>query len=346
MSSEINTSYSLETFLLVPKGFKGEGFRGEGESLLRTESLEGRSASLVSSYRVIQTRGKRVLFEKRRSFWFYLAKERFFKISDLGVLDFNELNKLVVYFDKWREAYRKKYVHLERDDGKHVFIKQYSRFDEDYRQFLRRKLRLLNFMLWDLKIELTVDPKKFIRLADEFYFMNRAWNKLRSWLYKRFGHFEYFKVLEITKAGRPHFHILISGIKWIDQKELSDKWASYGGGKIAYIKRVFGRNKLKICAYVMKYVNKTLRKSDKLFSALLFASNRRLFSMSRGCQNMINAGKMPKIKKGFVFVGSVLEQHLIEYCDEKWINLEPFMVITPNFEDYWEFPLIFGVDDG
>jgi hypothetical protein len=73
-----------------------------------------------------------------------------------------------------------------------------------------------------LKIELTVDPKAFFRLYDEYVFIGKAWNKLRSWLLRRYGKFEYLKVLEATKKGRPHLHILISGIKWIPQKELSD----------------------------------------------------------------------------------------------------------------------------
>jgi len=301
------------------------------------------SASLVSSFRVIQTNGDLGIFsKKRRSSWFYLANSVFKRIRDLGFLERKRLEELVVYFNRWRESYRKKYVHLERSDNLHVFIKQYSRFDWDYKRSLRRKLRLLNHVLWDLKIELTIDPKKCMRYSDEFFLLQKGWNRLNSWLKRRFGEFLYFKVLEITKKGRPHFHILISGIKWIDQKELSDLWDSYGCGKIVYIKKVFGRNRLKMCAYVMKYVNKTLRKSDKLFSAVLFASNKRLFAMSKGCQAIVNAGKKPRFKKGFVFAGSILEQYLIEFCNERYVELEPFIVIEANFDDYREFPLVFG----
>jgi len=92
----------------------------------------------------------------------------------------------------------------------------------------------------------------------------------------------------------------------------------------------------------MKYVNKTLRKSDKVFSALLFSSNKRLFSMSSGCQNMINVGKLPKERKGFEFAGSIMEGELVEFCNEKWIELEAFMIIKASFEDYRNFPLVFG----
>jgi hypothetical protein len=327
----------------ISKSCQIESF-SDASSLQRDplDLAQRKSASLVGDYRVSQTFSKRVVLGKRRSKWFYLAKETFFTVGDLGFVERDKLSNLVVYYDRWRESYQRKFVHLEREDNTHIFIKQYSRFEASYREFLRRKLKLLNFMLWDLKIELTIDPKKFLRLADEFNFLKKAWNRLNSWLRKKFGEFEYFKVMEIQKSGRPHFHVLISGIKWIDQKELSDTWSKYGGGEIVYIKRVSGRNNLKMSAYVMKYVNKTLKKSDKVFSALLFASNKRLFSMSSGCQNMLNAGRIPKKPKGFVFSGSVREEALIEFCDEEAFSFEAFMVVEANFEDYRQYPLVFG----
>lgn len=319
-------------------------------------------ASLVSVNRVIQTSQNRVLLgegrrfgfqlrvkdfsigicKKRRSIYFFRAKEALKRISDLGQ-DMN-FGSVVLEFDRWRENYREKYVHLSKEE-KHVFIKSFSRFDSDYRSVLRKKLRLLNFMVWDLKIELTIDPKKFFRVYDEFLFINKAWNKLRSWLHRRYGCFEYFKVLEITKAGRPHFHILISGIKWIPQKELSEIWDSYGGGKIVYVKRVSNRNNVKMSAYVLKYVNKTLRNTDKVYCALLFASNRRLFSISSGCQNMINAGRPPKVKKGFIYEGTVLKNDLVAFTDERNLELGYYLLVEAETRDYYDFPLVFGVRD-
>lgn len=324
--------------------------------------VTGQKASLVSLNRVIQTgqfkpflekegqfkpytpyhRSKKGVWKKRRSIYFFRAKEALKDVVDLG-LSMN-FDLVVLEFDRWRENYAQKYIHLSKKD-KHVFIKSFSRFDPDYRRALQKKLKMLNFMLWDLKIELTIDPKKFFRLYDEFLFINKAWNKLRSWLYRRYGRFEYLKVLEITKAGRPHLHVLISGVKWIPQAELSDIWASYGCGKIVYVKRVSNRNNLKMGAYVLKYVNKTLRNSDKVYSALLFASNRRLFSISRGCQNMINVGAK-KIKKGFIYEGTVLRSDLIALTDERGLKLSYYVVIEAETKDYYEFPYIFCKDYG
>ena len=324
----------------------------------RSDSLEGeererlhQNASLVRVNRVIQTNGDLGFFgQKRRSSWFFMANSMFKRIGDLGFLEFSEveqrkLGNLENYFEAWWNSYHRKYVHLSRENT-HVFIKQYSRFDNDYRQFLRRKLRMLDFMLWDLKIELTIDPKKCMQYSHEFYLLQKGWNRLNSWLRRRFGDFAYFKVMEITKSGRPHFHVLLSGIKWIEQSTLSDLWDSYGCGKIVYIKRVDSRNNVKMSAYVMKYVNKTLNEADRRYSAVLFASNKRLFSMSLGCQNMVNAGKMAKENKGFSFEGSVMDREIIEFCNEKAVEIKAFMVVEADFEDYREFPLLFGMLEG
>ena len=53
---------------------------------------------------------------------------------------------------------------------------------------------------------------QFLRLFG-FYWINRSWAKLRSWLYKRYGHFEFVRVLEPHKSLRPHLHVLINPIK-------------------------------------------------------------------------------------------------------------------------------------
>jgi hypothetical protein len=314
------------------------------EKLLSLEETQPpRLASLVRINRVIQTNENLGVWgEKRRSLWFFLANSHFKRISDLGVLDPSDLEPLEVYFDRWREHYHKRYVHLSRGEN-HVFIKQFSRFDEDYRQFLRRKLRLLNLMVWDLKIELTIDPKKTMRYSDGFFLLKKGWNRLHSWLRRRYGDFPYFQVMEIQKSGRPHLHVLMSGIHWIDHVELSDVWSSYGCGEIVYLKRVDSESQIKMSSYVLKYVNKTLSSEDKAFSAVLFASNKRLFSMSRGCQNMVNVGKELKQKQGYEFEGSVMQSDLAVFCDEKAIELTPFLRIKVETEDFYEFPELFGV---
>lgn len=317
------------------------------ETLLQQEIQQlqqPQRASLVNTRRLIQTNEDlRWNFGKRRSTWFYEANRHFKCIRDLGVLDPAELEQLGIYFDRWREHYHKRYVHLARG-GDHIFIKQYSRFDDDYRLLLRRKLRLLNMMVWNLKMELTIDPKKTMRYSDGFYLLKKGWNRLHSWLRRRYGDFPYFQVMEIQKSGRPHLHVLISGIHWIDHAELSDVWSSYGCGEIVYLKAVDSENQIRMSSYVLKYVNKTLSSEDKAFSAVLFASNKRLFSMSKGCQGMVNVGRELKPNQGYEFLGSVMQADLSVFCDEKAVELSTFLRVRVEIEDYYRFPELFGAD--
>ena len=118
---------------------------------------------------------------------------------------------------------------------------------------------------------------------------------MRAWLLKRYGKFVFVKVLEFQKSGRPHLHVLLKFDKLpkyvtdegyhrdgISHKDLSEIWQKYGGGEVVYIQEC--NSSFKGLAYVLKYVNKTMssvKSYVELFAALLFASNRRLFSMSR-----------------------------------------------------------------
>jgi len=323
--------------------------------------LSEQSTSLDKRDSIIQTDGNdarirvQAQVQRRRrvrSVHYYLARDALSLIVDLGrKMDFGAV---IREFNLWRESCAKKYVHLCRFGGGkdlHVFVRRYSRFDEDYVVPLRRRLKKLDGVAWDLKIELTVDPKRSIRVCSEFVSINRAWNKLRSWLRRRYGDFEFLRVLEVTKAGRPHLHVLIAGIKWIPQSELSQVWYSYGGGRVVYVRRIRGAS-IKARAYVLKYVNKTLGKGEKLYSALLFATNCRLYGMSVGCRRLVwgnggrgsNVGDRAKVRKGFVFLGSVSAMDLLEFCEKKRIEAGGYVVVEVGPSDYWQFPYLFGID--
>ena len=93
----------------------------------------------------------------------------------------------------------------------------------------------------------------------------------------------------------------------------------------------------------MKYVKKSLGEKNKVYSALLFATNARLFGISRGCQSLIRGQKTSgiKIKKGFRFLGSVFSIDLLEFCEKKGIRMTSFMFVKVSPRDYWEFPSVF-----
>jgi hypothetical protein len=85
---------------------------------------------------------------------------------------------------------------------------------------------------------------------------------------------------------------------------------------------------------------------NKLYSALLFASNKRLFSMNKACQNMIRLDEAQKEKQGFAYVGTVAEAELRAYCDERGIEMAPMLRINVERADLYEWPQIFGAEAG
>jgi len=89
----------------------------------------------------------------------------------------------------------------------------------------------------------------------------RAQNLVASWrtLVKRikrhykYARLDYLVVIEHTKRGEPHLHIL-ARCKWIDQRWLSEQWAELTGAPIVDIRRI--KHQRQIVSYVAKYVGK------------------------------------------------------------------------------------------
>jgi hypothetical protein len=212
-----------------------------------------------------------------------------------------------------------------------------NRFSEDYKRRLRKKLYPLRFVKWDLKLELTLDPKKFMLLINEFDFVDDAWAKVRSWLYKKYGHFEFLKVLEVQKVGRPHLHILLSGISYIPHEDLYGIWEKYGGGYV-WIKPIV--SSIDAVSYVLKYVNKSIFGEDKTYAALLFASNKRMFSMSRGLKDLTGARRAIR-NQGYSFRGTVGESEVRAFCDGEGVSYEDFVRAKTTVEMFYRFPELF-----
>lgn len=153
------------------------------------------------------------------------------RVTDCGVEKL-DLRLVLVHFDNWMEKYHAgKFVKLTKG-SEYLFINCVNRFMEDYKRVLWKRLSRLSRIKWDVKLDLTIDPKKFMRLEDELIFVNKAWSKLRAWLQKRYGHFEFLEVLEVQKSGRPHLHVLIKGFPYVSHSELYDVWQKYGGGYV------------------------------------------------------------------------------------------------------------------
>jgi hypothetical protein len=297
---------------------------------------------------------------RRRSTWFYMARKQLSRTEDLGREEL-DTDILVTYFENWMEKYHDKFIRLQKDE-RWIFIRCINRFTEPYRNKLKKRARKLRKFRFDLKIELTLDPKKFFTLKDEFDFLPPAWNKLRSWFIKRYGKMEYLRILEIQKKGRPHLHILFSfydddSASYFKSFSREDKyhkrfmafyndlkaeWGKIGGGHI-WVKPVKGN--LKLVNYVLKYVNKTLDPSalkDRTYCALLFASNKRLFSISKGFQ--VFAGKNQE-KQGYEYMGTVEATYVRELCQGKGLMFCDYVATIVVTEDYYEYATLFELYD-
>ena len=185
------------------------------------------------------------------------------------------------FWRRWLAGYESgKFVHLRHrtERGKHLFLKMLCRFSPEYRDRLRRKLGWLSFVPFKTFVTLTLDPKRFVYVHDEYEYVLKGWARLRSALRRKYGKHLFLRVLEVTKKGRPHLHILTT-IPYIDVVWLRNLWDKhYDIGVQLYVSTV-SYNGLSYC---LKYVDKGLYDNfySRLFSSILFASNRRLFSCS------------------------------------------------------------------
>jgi hypothetical protein len=267
-----------------------------------------------------------------------LARDALGRVADCGREEL-DLSLVRLHFENWDERYRAgRFVRLSKED-EYLFIRAINRFTEDYKRRLKKKLWPLRSVKWDLKLELTLDPKRFMRLSDEFVFIDPAWSKARSWLYKKYGHFEFLKVLEIQRTGRPHLHALISGISYVPHEDLYAIWQKYGGGYV-WIRPV--EKRIDAVSYVLKYVNKTILGEDKTYAALLFASNKRMFSMSQGLRDIISSTHTTE-KKGYKFGGMVEEVYVREFCSAENIVYDDLIKAVVSTEMFDRYPQLFDV---
>jgi hypothetical protein len=268
-----------------------------------------------------------------------LAKDALSRVADCG-REKLDLRLLITYFENWMENYLTgKFVKLVEDNDEYLFIRCVNRFMEDYKRVLWKKMKLLQYIDWDLKIDLTLDPKRFMRLEDELIFIGKAWAKLRAWLLKRHGHFEFLCVLEVQKSGRPHLHVLISGIPYVAQSDLLEIWEKYGGGYV-WVRAI--NSDVNALWYVLKYVNKTILGKDKVYASILFASNKRMFSMSQNLLTKLNIRRNYK-SQGWRFEGTVEESDLKTFCKEEKIVFGDFVKVKVTFSLMYEYPLLFDV---
>lgn len=298
---------------------------------------------------------------RRRSLFYYLARAELWQVSDLGKEKL-DLGGVVMHFQHWLEHYHNQFIHLtslERD----LFLKSITRFSSEYKRSLKSRMRKMRDIKWAIKLEITLDPKKFLGLYDQFVFLPRLWNIVLVWLKRTYGKLEFLRIMEITKKGRPHLHILVAfhdpqWQKYFCSMRRRDKQrrfqAFYGEFKDVVLRNNGGwvwvrpiKGSLKLVNYVLKYVNKTISiyqnsktsNQNLTYGALLFASNRRLFSVSRGLRVFADPTKK---KQGYTFVGCVPASLLRSFCQEKDVPFGFAVSIDAELIDPYGYPLLFN----
>jgi hypothetical protein len=103
-------------------------------------------------------------------------------------------------------------------------------------------------------LTLTLDPKKVPGTKHQIKYLKTTYNKFREYLKRKFGTApKYITVVELTKKGVPHLHILID--RYIPQAWISNVWSRLGGGHRVWIERVEVRD---VARYLSKYLTKEL----------------------------------------------------------------------------------------
>lgn len=102
-------------------------------------------------------------------------------------------------------------------------------------------------------ITLTVDPKLYQSPRESFDQTRRLVGALAQRIRRNYGKIEYMRVLEVTKKGWPHYHLL-ARCPFIPQKELSTHWAELSGAPIVDIRKV--KKNADVYFYVVKYLSK------------------------------------------------------------------------------------------
>lgn len=266
----------------------------------------------------------------RRSQSFYDAKDCFRRVSDGFLVDAPDTRAVQSFFRYWMEGYLGgRVVRLRRSDD-FVFVRMVNRFMDGYKKRIKKRMMGLKDVKFTHMLSLTVDPNKFGRLIDEFVWIGRQFCRLRAWLYKLFGHFDYVKVLEVTKKGRPHLHVLVKFID-MDVSYIPYDTVFSFNGKVVYrgLKSIWGAfgwikplwSGLKPISYCLKYLYKSFKFEGEnvVYGALLFASNCRMFSMS---QRLHNPSVVKRDKVGYVFDGCLASGVLDWYLVEKDLSVE------------------------
>lgn len=106
-------------------------------------------------------------------------------------------------------------------------------------------------------LTLTLKPSPGQTASQLLAIANRAWSILWRRIRRRFPHARlgYAKIIELTKAGTPHLHILVES-PYIPQTWISAQWRELTGSYIVDIRKVGSRRAL--VGYLTAYLTKAM----------------------------------------------------------------------------------------
>jgi len=102
-------------------------------------------------------------------------------------------------------------------------------------------------------ITLTCNPSRYKTPREAYDETRRKIPALSARIRRLYGEFEFFRILEITKKGWPHYH-LITRSEYIPQAVLSDLWRELVGAPIVDVRKM--DRKTNEYWYVVKYLAK------------------------------------------------------------------------------------------
>lgn len=125
-------------------------------------------------------------------------------------------------------------------------------------------------------VTLTLSTKK-VSQADSEVWLKESWNRLRLALSRRYPDLEFIWVMEYTKRGQAHLHLLVN--TYIPQALLSNLWEQASGGSRIVDIRYVGTTAA--ARYIAKYVGK---EAGRRRLAGVARVNAHLFGTSRGIE--------------------------------------------------------------
>jgi len=150
---------------------------------------------------------------------------------------------------------------------------------------------------------------------------NRAWSILWRRLRRRWGAraIGYAKVVELTKAGTPHLHILVE-CPFISQRELSAAWERLTGSYIVDIRRV--RSSKGISGYLSSYLTKALQVPEGM----------RKWSAARGWVPQTPPAELQpgELAPSAKYLPAEIEAVIAVYLDARW-TWQGAWLIAPGF---------------